>query len=87
MLQASKVPDKKAMNEFGFGELPTGCIVGKATLVDVKKYKTEEEHKSDVDLHLATNFWGNHGFILENVERMKEISCKGNLNFWEYGER
>ncbi|MBT4377135.1 ASCH domain-containing protein [archaeon] len=84
LIHASKVPDKKAMDRFGFKELPTGCIVGKATLIEVKKYKNEEEHREDKKLHLADNYWGNYGFILENVKRMKAIPYKGKLNFWEY---
>lgn len=84
LIHASKIPDKKAMKEFGFDNLPFGCIVGKAKLVEVKKYSNEEEHRKDKNLHLASSFWGNYGFILENVERVKEIPCKGNLGFWEF---
>jgi len=84
LIHTSKVPDEKAMKEFGFDKLSCGCIVGKAKLVDVKKYSNEEEHKKDKDLHLASKFFGNYGFILENVERVKEIPCKGSLGFWEF---
>ncbi|MDP2672477.1 MAG: ASCH domain-containing protein, partial [Nanoarchaeota archaeon] len=42
--------DKKAMAKFNFKNLPLGYIVGKATLVDVKKYNSEEEHKKDKNL-------------------------------------
>lgn len=83
-IHASKVSDKEAMMKFGFTKLPTGCIVGKAFLKDVKHYKNEEEHKKDARLHLASSFWGNYGFVLENPQRIKEIPCKGALNFWEY---
>lgn len=83
-IHASKIPDEKAMKDFGFSGLPCGCIVGKAMLVDVKKYENEEEHNKDKDLHLASSFWGNYGFILETVERIKEIPCKGSLGFWEF---
>jgi hypothetical protein len=84
LVHASKVPDKGAMEKFGFEKLPTGCIVGKANLIDVKEYKNEKECMKDKDLHLAHNGWGNFGFILKDVERVKEIPCKGNLNFWEF---
>ena len=50
----------------------------------IKKYANELEHKKDKELHLASKYWGNHGFILKNVERVKEIHCKGQLNFWEF---
>ncbi|MBU2639664.1 MAG: ASCH domain-containing protein [Nanoarchaeota archaeon] len=83
-IHASKIPDKKAMNEFNFKELPLGAVVGKATLTDVKKYNNEEEHKKDKNLHLASSEWGNYGFILKNIKRIKKIKAKGKLNFWEF---
>ncbi len=84
LIHASKVPDKKAMEEFGFTNLPCGMIVGKAKLIEVKHYKNEKEHNQDKNLHLASNFWGNYGFILENVERINPIPAKGQLNFWDF---
>ena len=85
LIHASKIPDKEAMQKFGFGELPTGAIVGKANLIDVKKYKDEQEHQKDKELHLASIYWGNYGFILEKVERISPIlPAKGKLGFWEY---
>jgi hypothetical protein len=54
------------MKRFGFTNLPSGFLVGKAKLTDVKYYKNENEHIQDKNLHLATSFWGNKGFILEN---------------------
>lgn len=84
LIHASKIPDSKAMKKFKFNDLSRGCIVGKAKLVDVKKYNNEEEHKADQNLHLATTFWGNYGFVLEDVKRIKEIPYKGKLNFWDY---
>ena len=86
-IHASQNPDKKAMKRFGFERLPLGCIVGKATLVDVKKYENQEQHSKDKDLHLASVFWGNHGFVLENPKRLdKSVLCKGKLNFWEFND-
>jgi len=87
LIHASKVPDEKAMGEFGFDELPTGCIVGEANLVDVKEYLNEEEHKKDRSLHLASSVWGKYGFVLADVKRFpKPIPANGSLNFWEYRE-
>ena len=63
--------------------LPLGFIVGKAKLVDVKKYDNEEELNKDKNFHLADNSWGNYGFILENTEKIEKIECKGKLGFWE----
>ena len=84
LIHASKIPDKAAMKRFRLKDLPLGCIVGKATLVNVKKYKTKEAHKKDRRLHLASSLWGNYGFILKDVERIELIPCKGKLGFWEY---
>ena len=83
LIHASKTPDKEAMSRFNFKNLPLGQIVGKATLVNVKPYKTPEEHKADADKHLANTTWGNYGFILKDVKRLSPIPCKGALNFWE----
>lgn len=84
LIHASKIPYKKAMEEFGFDNLPCGYIVGKAKLIDVKKYGNKKEHDKDKKLHLASNKWGNYGFVLKNVKRMNKIPCKGKLNFWEF---
>ncbi len=84
LIHASKSIDKEAMKKFGFTSLPQGGIVGKATLLDVKHYLTPEEHAKDQHLHLASSNWGNHGFILTNVQRLPFVECKGALNFWEY---
>ena len=84
LIHTSKVSDKESMVKFGFKELPCGCIVGKATLVDVKKYENEAEHKKDKNLHLASRFFGDYGFILKNVKRVKKVPWKGQLGFWNY---
>ena len=84
LIHASKIPDKKAMEEFGFKNLLCGGIVGKVILKEIKYYKSEEEHKADCDKHLASSFWGNYGFVLENPEKINFIPCRGNLNFWDF---
>jgi len=84
LIHSSKIPDAKAMKEFGFDSLPVGFIVGKANLINVKKYKNEEEHRKDKDKHLASSEWGNYGFVLENPERINPIPAKGKLNFWDF---
>jgi len=83
LIHASKTPDKEAMSRFNLKNLPLGCIVGKATLVNVKHYKTQEEHKADADKHLASSAWGSYGFILKDAQRIPPSPCKGSLNFWE----
>lgn len=83
LIHASKNPDKESMEQFGFKNLPLGMIVGKAELVDVKKYENKEEHSQDKNLHLASDVWGNYGFILENPVRIKPVPLAGKLNFFE----
>lgn len=83
-VHASQTPDHSAMKRFGYSELPTGAILGKVTLVAVKKYSSDREHIEDRNKHLANSVWGNHGFILENPKRITPIPCKGKLGFWEY---
>ncbi len=85
LVHASKIPDWNAMKKFGFNDLPRGFIVGKAVLVEVKKYENKKELEKDKDKHLAEGDWGNYGFILKNAEKFaKPIPAKGSLNFWEF---
>lgn len=84
LIHASKNPDEKAMKKFGFKNLPCGFIIGQAELVNVKRYKDEREFNKDKHFHLATSEWGNYGFILKNVKRVKPIPAKGSLGFWEF---
>ncbi len=83
-----------ACKRFGFDpkELLRGCIVGKATLVDVKKYPTDEDYLKDSDKHLGSKQgleefgWGGrkkYGFVLEKVEMIKPIPLKGKLGFFD----
>lgn len=84
-IHASKIPDKKNMKKFDFKDLPLGFIVGKAELIDVKRYKSGEEFNKDKDLHLADESFGKYGFVLKNVKRINPIiPAKGKLNFWEF---
>ena len=82
-IHASKVPDKEAMEKFGFDSLPLGVLVGEAELKDVKMYMGDEDVDKDKKLHLASSKWGKYGFVLENVRRTESKECKGKLGFWE----
>lgn len=86
LLHASKNVDNEAIKRFGFAamNLPTGVIAGKATIRDVKHYANEGEHIKDKHLHLANSYWGNYGFVLDNVSRIEPISSKGKLGFWDF---
>ncbi|MBU0894798.1 MAG: ASCH domain-containing protein [Nanoarchaeota archaeon] len=87
LIHASKTPDMNSMKRFGFKELPCGFIVGKANLVEVKKYPNKEEFDKDKDKHLATSGWGNHGFILKTIERLDKVPAKGQLGFWDFNSQ
>ncbi len=83
-IHASGNIDEEKMQEYNLKDLPMRSIVGKATLVDVKLYKNEEEFLQDTNKHLANDMkWGKHGFILKDVKRITPISYKGQLNFFE----
>jgi hypothetical protein len=84
LIHASKTPDSKAMNEFGFEKLPLGVIVGETELVDVKKYNNDFEYKKDKNKHLANSSWGKYGFVLKDSKRIKPIQAKGKLGFWDF---
>ena len=65
----------------------TGAIIGKVSLVDVKKYNSEKELYADRKKHHAeTDYIKNkYGFILEKPKKLRipiEYSCK--LNFFEF---
>ena len=84
LIHASKSSDLSAMQKFGFEQLPLCCIVGKAELINVKKYNNKKEFTDDSNLHLANSEWGDYGFILRNARRLKEIKCNGKLGFWNF---
>jgi hypothetical protein len=53
LIHASKTPDSKAMEKFGFEKLPVGVIIGEVELIEVKKYENDSQHKKDKNKHLA----------------------------------
>ena len=87
LIHSPKRADEKAMEEFGFSDLPLGYIVGKAILKNVRFYSNSRELNKDKNLHLASKEWGNYGFILENPERIEKIPYKGSLRFWNYNDK
>ena len=84
LIHASKTPDVKNMERFGFESLPLGFIVGKAKLLDVKKYENLGSFNEDKGLHLANREFGMYGFVLDNIQRIDPIPARGQLNFWEF---
>lgn len=74
IIYAAAKPNEEKMKEYGFDELPIGCIVGEAEIVDVKIYRDLESWNADVDKHhFPITEWGEkrYGFILENVKRLE----------------
>lgn len=85
LVHASKQPNLEACKRFGFTDLPTGCIVGKATITGVKEYRDMHEFNADQNKHHATPGWYDakaKGFLLTNAQRITPIPCKGMLNFF-----
>jgi predicted transcriptional regulator len=67
-------------------KLPTGAIVGKAEIYDVKKYSSAGEVKKDTKKHFASkNFYNKkYGFCLKNAkEILVPIPYKGKLGFFD----
>ena len=87
LVHASKQIMNDDCNKFNLNPntITTGAVVGKATVIDVKKYKSLEEFEKDGDKHRARkNFFKKpcYGFILENPKRISPIPAKGFLNFF-----
>lgn len=89
LVHASKQPNLEACKRFGFNNLPTGCIIGKATLTDVKAYKNMNEFNADQHKHHATPGWYDtkaKGFLLKDAKRIAPIPFKGRLNFFDVAD-
>ena len=64
----------------------TGAIIGKAEIIDVKKYNSKSEVKADFKKHLASSDFLNrkYGFILKNPKSFRiPIPYKGKLGFFD----
>lgn len=67
--------------------LPTGVIVGKATIFDTKKYQTKKELVADKKHHFASDDYFSSktfGFLLKSPKEFKlPIPAKGKLGFFD----
>ena len=66
--------------------LVVGAIIGKATIYDVKIYKTQKEWQADQKFHFAgSEFSGSkYGFLLKNAKVFADpIPHKGKLGFFD----
>lgn len=80
--------ESDACDELGIDQtkLTRGAIIGKAVLVDVKHYASNEEFVADRDKHLATEkfFGSRYGFIIKDpIKFEKPIPMKGRLGFFD----
>lgn len=68
-------------------DVPTGAIIGEATLVEIKKYLTYQEWMNDLPEHLNLPDWyepGLYGLIFNEIKKYSEpIPYKGQLGFFE----
>jgi len=92
LVHASKGPIMGGAPVHNLGnDLPRGFIIGAATLIDVKQYKSAAALRADRDKHLYLGPYHPkiYGFVVRNARRMKPIPMKGQLNFFEVkvGER
>lgn len=92
---ARKDTKDEVLRQFGFSDLPTGVIIGRVFLKDVKQYQSDEEFYRDTPLHLATQEiirlegWElkrKYGYIITNVERMKPIPYRGMPGFFKVAD-
>ncbi len=89
---AKKDTKEEVVKKFGYNNLHTGVIVGKAYLESVKKYKGPEEFYRDENLHLASKEdielegWKDkpkYGYVLSQVERLTPIPARGMPGFFD----
>jgi len=88
LIHSSKNVDKLACKAYKLdpNSFITGCVVGKATLLSTKEYKSKIEFDRDHARHMASIFEFHRpmfGFILKDVTRIKPIQLKGNLGFFK----
>ena len=79
------------IEKFGFRDLPTGVIIGKAFLQDAKRYPDDAAFYRDAKAHLATRAiiklegWEakpKWGYSITKVERLKPIPYRGMTGFF-----
>jgi len=83
---AKKDTKEEVVKEFGYRDLPTGVIIGKSFLREVKRYGNDAEFFADSPYHLATpeiielEGWSlrtKYGYIIENPERIPPTPYRG----------
>lgn len=88
---AKKDTKDRVLKRFGFQKLPTGVIIGKAFLKNVKRYYDDKEFYKDSKLHLATpgiiklEGWDlktKYGYIITKAQRIRPIPYRGMPGFF-----
>ncbi|OGY24344.1 MAG: hypothetical protein A2172_00575 [Candidatus Woykebacteria bacterium RBG_13_40_15] len=88
---ARKDTKTEVIERFGFRNLPTGLIVGKAFLKDVKRYQNDTEFYKDVKLHLASrdlielegwSLKNKYGYVISESKRITPIPYRGMPGFF-----
>lgn len=88
---AKKDTKDEVVSTFGFQNLPSGVLIGRAFLEDVKAYHSDQEFYEDSKFHLATKEiielegWDlkkRYGYIIGRVEKIKPIPYRGMPGFF-----
>jgi len=85
-IHASMKTNYEKCKELGINakDLINGAILGKAELIDVKKYNSRDELIADKNFHYAPDYdFPCKGFILKNAKKIKPVKSKGSLGFWK----
>lgn len=91
LIHAAKGVDKEAikrLEKYIPDNIPTGKILGRATLIDCVKVSPEFKEKllkENKDIYKDSSFKENYGWQIEDVEVFeKPIEASGKLGLWEY---
>jgi len=88
---AKKDTKEKVMQIFGYNNLPTGVIIGKAFLENVKRYQNDKEFYRDSELHCATrkiiklegwDMTTKYGYLITKVQRVETVPYRGMPSFF-----
>lgn len=97
-IHASKTVDKRACNEetckkvlnlhgYNSENLPTGVIIAKCTIVDIRKTEDVRNVISEHELTFGDYSPNRYGWLLDEIEELDTpILAKGKLGLWEYKE-
>ncbi|MGI0133981.1 MAG: ASCH domain-containing protein [Candidatus Micrarchaeaceae archaeon] len=88
LVHASGNTDMEACKSLGMDPdaLPRRVVVGKATIYDVKEYKSRDEFLADKGKHLATDEYSGsrYGFLIRDAVKFdKPIPMPGKLGLFE----